>query len=125
MKSVILYIFIFLLPFGASPQSINDIAKALKAKNISYINQQLDNSVEITFDGKNNVYNKSQAATFLNDFFNTNKISDFKLLHQSESGSTAFFIGSLSTSGGNYRVTFYAKDVSNKIVLREIRFEKQ
>ncbi len=113
------------MPLWVSAQSIQDIVKALKGNNISYVNQQLDNSVEITMDGKSSSLNKSQATKYLNDFFSGNKISDFKLLHQSESGNTTYFIGSMTTSGGNYRTTFFAKDNGGKITLQEIRFEKQ
>lgn len=125
MKTIILYISILCLPIWAGAQSIQDFVKALKNNNISYVNQQLDNTVEITHEGKSNALNKSQASKYLTDFFAGNKISDFKLLHQSESGNTTYFIGSMSTSGGNYRTTFFARNNAGKLTLQEIRFEKQ
>jgi len=125
MKLLILYIFPLVALLFTDSQDVNNIVKALKANNISYVNEQLDSSIEITLNGKNNTYNKAQASKFLNDFFSGIKILDFKVLHQSESGGSSYCIGNLLTSDGNYRMTFFTREKSGKVVLQEIRMEKQ
>ena len=124
MKHIILYTATFLMVSMASAQTIPDIIKAFKSDNSSEIISYLDNSIEITMDGQNTTYNINQAGKFLSDFFANNKVRDFKVLHKSESGGTAYCIGNLITSGGNFRVTFFTKDKGGKTLLQEIRFEK-
>lgn len=124
MKHIILYTTLVAALIVAQALSMNDIIQAFKKGNATDVTTYLDNSVEITLDSQNNTYNKRQASKVITDFFSKNKVSDFKVLHQSESGGTAYCIGNLSTSGGTYRLTLFAKDKNGKTLLQEIRFEK-
>lgn len=124
MKFLLSYIFTFLVIGTTTAQPASEVIRAFKASNVSAIAERLDNSVEITKDGRNTTYSKNQATKFLQDFFSENRVSDFKVIHQSESGGTAFYIGNLSTSGGNFRVTLFMKEKGGKNVLQEIRFER-
>lgn len=124
MKIIILYTALATGLITASLFSMNDIIQAFKKGSATDITTYLDNSVEITLDSKNNTYNTQQASKIITDFFSKNKVSDFKVLHQSESGGTAYCIGNLSTAGGTYRLTLFAKDKKGKTLLQEIRFEK-
>jgi hypothetical protein len=105
-------------------QSLPDLIKAFKNKEVSAIAGQLDNMVEITFEGNNSIYNKQQATSFLNDFFLKKRVSDFKVLHQSENAGTAYTIGNLTTSSGNFRITLFTREKNNKTLIQEIRIEK-
>lgn len=124
MKQIIFYTAVAASIITASAFSMNDIIRAFKSGNASEVSQYLDNSVEITLNGQNSTYNKKQATTLLSDFFSQHKVSAFKVLHQSESGGTAYCIGNLVTSDGTYRVTLFAKEKSSRTLLQEIRFEK-
>lgn len=124
MKSILLYAITLLILNQTQAQALPGLVKAFKSNNTSYIINQLDNNVEITHDGRNASYNKSQAGKFLTDFFAANKANDFKVLHQSESGGTAYCIGNLSTSSGTYRVTIFTKDKGGNSLIQEIKIEK-
>ncbi len=124
MKHLLLYTILFGGMFASMQLSMNEIVQAFKKGNAADVTSTLDNSVEITMDSGNNTYTKQQASKIISDFFSRNKVSDFKVLHQSESGGTAYCIGNLSTSGGTYRLTLFAKGKNGKTLLQEIRFEK-
>lgn len=124
MKHLILYSILTAGLFTATVLSMNDIIQAFKKGSATDVATYLDNSVEITLASQNSTYNKQQASKIITDFFSENKVSDFKVLHQSESSGTAYCIGNLSTSGGTYRLTLFAKDKNGKTLLQEIRFEK-
>ena len=124
MKKIFLYIPLFFLFSFTSLSSLSDIIRAFKSGDVAEISASLDQTVEITISAKNNTYNKAQAQQQIKDFFATNMVRDFKVLHQSESGGSAYCIGNLSTSNGNFRVTLYAKEKDGKTLLQEIRFEK-
>lgn len=124
MKYFLTCIFYFLIIHQGIAQSLPDLIKAFKNKEVSAIAGQLDNMVEITFEGNNSIYNKQQATSFLNDFFLNKRVSDFKVLHQSENAGTAYTIGNLTTSSGNFRITLFTREKNNKTLIQEIRIEK-
>lgn len=124
MKSLYLYIFSLCFMLPTMGQSSAEIIKAFKSGNVSYITDRLDNSVEITRDGKNSPLSRSDAARFLNDFFSNHKATDFKVIHQSESGGSAFYIGNLTTTQGSFRLTLYLKEKNGKALIQEIRFDR-
>lgn len=103
---------------------LTELVRAFKSGNTTTVSAYLDKNVEITMNGQNKNYNKVQATNVLADFFSTNKVSDFKVLHQSESAESAYCIGNLITSNGSYRLTFYAKDKNGRTLIQEIRIEK-
>lgn len=105
-------------------QTLTDLIKAFKNRDVVTITNHLDTRVEITLEGTNSNYSKSQASSFLNDFFRDKKVNGFKVIHQSENGETAYVIASLSTAEGNFRVTLFTKEKSQKVFLQEIRIEK-
>lgn len=104
--------------------SFSEILEAIKKGDATEVAKFFDNSVEITLAGKSNSYSKSQAEIILRDFFNSNSVKDFEIIHKSESAGSQYCIGNLKTSNGQYRVTIYMKQKGDKQVLQEIRFEK-
>lgn len=124
MKHIIFYTTVAAGIIAASVLSMNDIIRAFNTGDVAEVSNYLDNAVEITLDGKNGTYNKTQVVKVLSGFFKEHKVSGFKVLHKSESAGTAYCIGNLSTSAGTYRLTLFAKEKNGKTLLQEIRFEK-
>lgn len=60
----------------------------------------------------------------LQNFFTTNAVKDFEILHRSDNAGAQYCIGNLKTTNGDYRTTIYMKQKGDKIVLQELRFEK-
>ena len=114
--------FLMLLSFTVS-SGINDIINALKNGNAAEIARYFDNTVEITLPGKSNSYSKSQGELILSDFFSTNSVKSFSIIHQGENAGSQYCIGTLVTKTASFRTTIYMKQKGDKQTLQEIRFE--
>lgn len=115
-------VFAFLMSFTIV-SGINEVVGALKAGNASEIAKYFDNTVEITLPEKSNSYSKSQGELILRDFFNTNVVKGFTIIHQGENAGSQYCIGTLATKSGAFRTTIYMKQKGDKQIVQEIRFE--
>ena len=126
MKRFFTLIFMALIAasFSLSPQSgIDDVISAVKAGNASLVAQYFDNTVEIALPAKTNSYSKSQGEMVLKDFFASNPVKSFQVMHKGDKAGSQFCIGTLTTKTGAYRTTIFMKQKADKQVLQEIRFE--
>ncbi len=105
--------------------SIDEVVSAIKTGDAAAVARHFDNTVEITMPDKSNNYSKSQAEMVLRDFFSTNGVKDFQILHKGENAGSQYCIGTLSTKNGSFRTTVFMKQKSDKLVLQEIRFENR
>lgn len=103
--------------------SIDEVVAALKTGNAPAIAKFFDNTVELTMPDKSNSYSKSQAEMVLKDFFSTNGVKSFEVLHKGENAGSQYCIGTLNTKSGSFRTTIFMKLKSEKQFLQEIRFE--
>ena len=124
MKKIILYIIVAGLFSSFTAISFTEVLNAIKSGNAKEVAQYFDNTVEITFPGKSNSYSKSQAELVLNDFFNSNNVKNFEIIHKSENISSQYCIGNLNTNNGSFRTTIYMKQKGDRQVVQELRFEK-
>ena len=104
---------------------IDDVIAAMKTGNASQVAKFFDASVEISMPDKSNSYSKSQAELVLKDFFATNMVKSFDIIHKGENSGSQYCIGTLVTKGGNYRTTIYMKQKGDQQVLQELRFENR
>ena len=104
--------------------SVEDIVTAIKNGDATEVSKYFDNTIEITLPEKSNSYSKSQAEVVLRDFFSTNGIKDFEVLHKGDNAGSQFCIGTLHTRNGIFRTTIFLKQKGDKQVLQELRFEK-
>ncbi|AWO01729.1 DUF4783 domain-containing protein [Chitinophaga alhagiae] len=103
-----------------------DVVSAIKQGDAGNLSKFLDNTVEINIAGKNSSYSKAQAEIILKDFFGKNQVKSFELIHQGEAGGgSRFGIGNLTTSGGNFRTSFFLQKKGGGFVLNELRFENK
>ena len=123
MKTFLTYIItIFLL--CSFTTSVDDIVSAIKSGNASQVSKFFDNTVDITFADRSNAYSKSQAELVLKDFFTTNGVKSFIVIHKGDNESSLYYIGILQTKNGQYRTTLYLKQKGERQLLQELRFEK-
>jgi len=108
-----------------SLSGISEVISALRAGNATEMAKYFDNTVEITLPEKSSSYSKSQADLVLRDFFTTNNIKSFAIIHQGENAGSQFCIGTLTTKTGTFRTTIYMKQKGDKQLLQEIRFENR
>ena len=124
MKKFFTYGLIGLLFCLSSFVSVDEVVSAIKHGSVSQLSKYFDNTIEITFTDKSNTYSKSQAELVLKDFFNTNEVQGFEIVHKGDNPNAKFLIGTLDTKNGEYRTTIYMKIKGDKQLLQELRFEK-
>ena len=105
--------------------SIDEVISAMKTGNSSEIAKFFDNTVEINMPEKSNSYSKSQAELVLKDFFNSNMVKTFEIIHKGENSGSQYCIGTLITKSGSFRTTIFMKQKGDKQVLQEITFENK
>jgi Domain of unknown function (DUF4783) len=104
---------------------IDDVITAMKTGNSGGVAKYFDNNVEISMPDKSNSYSKSQAELVLKDFFTSNPVKSFEVIHKGENAGSQYCIGTLQTKNGAYRTTIFMKQKDNKQVLQELRFENR
>jgi antitoxin component YwqK of YwqJK toxin-antitoxin module len=105
--------------------SIDEVISAMKTGNSAEIARFFDNTVEINMPQKNNSYGKSQAELVLRDFFATNAVKGFEVIHKGENSGSQYCIGTLVTRNGSFRTTIFMKQKGDKQLLQEITFENK
>jgi Domain of unknown function (DUF4783) len=105
--------------------SIDEVVNGLKNGDAAQIARYFDNTVEITMPDKSNNYSKNQAEIVLKDFFTTNGIKTFEVMHKGENAGSQYCIGTLVTKNGSFRTTVFMKQKNDKQLLQEIRFENR
>lgn len=105
--------------------SIDEVVAALKGGDAAAVARHFDNTVELTMPDKSNNYSKSQAEMVLKDFFSTNGVKDFLVIHKGENAGSQYCIGTLVTKNGSFRTTVFMKQKNDKQLLQEIRFENR
>jgi antitoxin component YwqK of YwqJK toxin-antitoxin module len=117
-----LLLLIFTVSFKAI--SLDELVKAFKSGNAARVSLFFDNTVEITISEKSTSFSKSQAELVLRDFFSTNEVQDFEIIHEGDNAGSQYCIGNLITKNGTFRTTIFVKLKGNKQLIQEIRFEK-
>lgn len=107
---------------AALPQ---DAVMAVKRSDAETLSESFNDNIEIILPNKTAVYSRKQAGMVLKDFFNKNKVSEFKLIHQGKKESASFAIANYYSNRGRFRFTFLTKNKGGKIYIHQIRIEKQ
>ena len=129
MKTIKLVLLSFLmlcaLPHVAAQSSEvpPEIISALDKGDAGKLSAYLNTNVELVVGNKNDVFSKQQASGIITDFFRTNKVSSFQLLHKGNKEATSFAIGEIKTNTGNYRVYVLTRKSGNQTVIQQLRIE--
>jgi hypothetical protein len=104
---------------------IDEVVAAMKAGNSVLLAKYFDNVVDISMPDKSNSYSKSQAEMVIKDFFTSNPVKSFEIIHKGENAGSQFCIGTLQTKNGTFRTTIFMKKKGDIQVLQELRFENR
>lgn len=112
---------------GMLNASLADITRAISTGDVDALAQHFDQTVEIAVLDQEDMYDKATAVKIVKDFFAKNQPSSFKEVHQgtSKGADSQYVIGNMVTSGGTYRVYIYMKVSGSKMIIQELRFDKQ
>ena len=124
MKAILKYfvVLFFLFSFKGS-NSLDGIIMSIESGNSSRLSTFFDSSIEISLPYKSNNYSKVQAELVLKDFFNLHQVKRFEVLHTGDNIGAQYCIGNLYTRNGTFRTTLYIKQIGQKPILQEIRFD--
>jgi hypothetical protein len=112
------------LALSFSQKSVDDISNALKTGNAPGLSAYFHATIDLTIIQKQGTYSKSQAEQVVQNFFSSNKPSNFTVDHKGTSGEgSQYIIGTLSTSTGEYRVYVYFKNLNGVELIQTLRFE--
>ncbi len=106
-----------------SSEVSSEIITALDKGDAAKLSAYLNANVELVVGNKNDVFSKQQASGIITDFFRTNKVSSFQLLHKGNKEATSFAIGEIKTNTGNYRVYVLTRKSGNQTVIQQLRIE--
>ena len=124
MKKLLFFLAIFISVCSFISPSFTEVVKAIRSGNSAEVSKYFDNTVEISLPEKSNSYSKSQAELVLHDFFATNGVKDFEVLHKSDTPGSQYCIGNLQTNNGTFRTTIFMKQKGDRALVQELRFEK-
>ena len=125
MKTVLGFL-IAIISFANLP-NLDSITQALSNGNVEVLAGYFDESVEIAVADEEDVYDKVEARTILNDFFATNKPAKFDQVHKgtSKGQDSVYCIGNLKTSTKSYRVYVFLRVEDGKQFIQELRFDEE
>ena|SRR5688572_27550513 len=118
----------FLTGFEAFSQTavIDDVKEAIKTGSAKELSKYLNQTVDVTIEGKVESFSKAQAEFVLRDFFKAHPPSEFTVIHQGSSkGGQPFAIGKYKSGSDSYRVWMQIKSVNKSQVIQEISFVKE
>ncbi|MBN2765283.1 MAG: DUF4783 domain-containing protein [Paludibacteraceae bacterium] len=115
---------LLLAPLQAQKNEIPaDIITALNKGDAVKINSYLNSNVELVIGKKNDVFSKPQASGIITDFFKTNKVNSFLVLHKGDKEAASFLIGTLKTTNSAFRVYILTRKSDAQTVIQQLRIE--
>lgn len=123
-------LFLLLLTFQLSfAQGATDVFKsvstAIAAGNAQGVANFFNTSVEITLPGADQAYAATQGQVVLQDFFKNHAVKSFQPAHTGNSGGTHYQTGTLTTAAGVFDVNVFVKQIGEKYLVTQIRFEEE
>ncbi|NMA73415.1 MAG: DUF4783 domain-containing protein [Bacteroidales bacterium] len=125
MKKIILIAWLLgtlLMPLSA--QLSNQMIQSLKKGDIDGFARFFGEEITLIIGKENVELKKEEAKSKLNEFFIQNKVLDFELKHQGDRDNSAYIIGALKTSNGEFRLNCFFKKINEDLFIHRIRIEK-
>ncbi len=100
------------------------ISEAIKSGDPQKIAVYFMPSVDLTVESTEGVYSKDQAEMIIRRFFEDHISKGFALKHQGKSKlDDYYYIGTLTTQKGEYRLTFFLKKSEERFRIKQMRIE--
>lgn len=101
-----------------------EVIVAFKKGSSTELATYLGDKVDLSIQNRSSNVNKRTATTMLDAFFTENKVKSFNVNHEGTKGESSFFVGTLVTETGKYRVNCFFKRIENKYLIHQIRIDK-
>ena len=110
----------------AQEDIIAKVRDAIKTGSSREMTKYLNNSVDMTIEGKLKSYSKAQAEFILKDFFKKNPPTSFTIVHQGASKSgLPYVIGEYVSEGSTFRVWVRIRKINEEYFVHEVSFIKE
>ena len=119
----LMFLFAAFFSLSSFEATVEEILGAFRKGDAMKISRHFDSLVEITLRDKSNSYSRTQAEVVLKDFFTTNTVRSFTIIHRVNSNSGEYCVGTLNTQLGEYRTTILFKNRGDRKLVQELRFE--
>jgi hypothetical protein len=126
MKKLFLFLSIVMTMTAAMGQEVEKdaISEAIKSGDPQKIAVYFMPSVDLTVETAEGVYSKDQAEMIIRRFFEDHIPKGFALKHQGKSKlDDYYYIGTLTTQKGEYRLTFFLKKSEESFRIKQMRIE--
>jgi hypothetical protein len=107
----------------AQAVDVDSMSAAFKAGNASPLAALMDREVDVAVPGSTKKCNANEAVALLNSFFNSNKPTQFTVLHNTDKKDSGFLVGKLVTAKGEFRVNITYRTENGKAVIQSVRIE--
>ena len=123
----LLFALMFLPLLAYAQPGMAQISQALNGGDIETLGSYFDESMELAILEEEGIYNKGQALQKVKRFLSNNTVNSFTEVHQgaSRSSDSQYVIGDLKTSGGTYRVYLFLTNSNGKMIIQELRFDRE
>lgn len=129
MKKLIPLIVFNLLLTGfmlAQDDILVQVRDAIKTGSSREMVKLLNESVDMTIEGKMKSYSKAQAEFILRDFFKKNPPSSFNIIHKGASkAGLPYAIGEYKSNNNTFRVWIRITKANGKYLVNEVSFIKE
>ena len=102
---------------------ISMIVNVFKEGNASGIAGNMETEVDIAVPGAANKGTGAEAVAILTRFFESDKPTDFTVLHHADRKESGFVVGKLTTGKGEFRVNITYNTQDDKVLIQSIRVE--
>ena len=123
--SILFSLFLVFSSLSLSAKVPDEIVKSLKTGDANLLAKSFNNNIELVVVDNENVYSKAHAKQVMIEFFKQYPPKEFKLIHDGGKGNSKYAIGNLETEKAKFRVYFLLKETNNKILIHQLRIEKQ
>ena len=125
-KRVVLLLAGFLV--GASFLRAQDVPVgvivAFKKGNPQELDRFMGDKVDVTIQNRPAPVDRQCAMAEMAGFFSSNKVNGFDINHQGQRDESGFFVGTLKTANGDFRVNCFFRKAQNRYYIHQIRIDK-
>lgn len=101
------------------------VKETISVGNINALTNHFTENVDISIDGVDAIYSRSQAAMILKKFFENNAVVEYSSEHEgAASSSNQYYIGKMTCKSGKYRVTYFVTSAQNGQKIKQFNIEK-
>jgi len=125
-RLITIFLGLGLLSASGNSQSIPaDLVDALSAGKVDKVAVYFHQNLEMTILEKDYTVSKTQATRILKDFFKENPPSVFKVSFEGTKEKSRYAIGTLTTSGGDFRINLFFMDKQDERLIYYLSIVKE